>query len=221
MLTGASTPPTTTGGTWAMGDDRSCTRPSARAAPTAWPPSTSRAAQGSVGWCARAPPRVPRRRDHAGRAQPAELRRRPPGLRAPCWRSRATAHPVEGRRRVQRLGRRAPRRRCRSGRRSRSPTGPRRPCSTRSVDGTTFDLGPGTTGSLAWCGAAAYFVRDPQTKTRPGPSDAVHPRRQPFGGLREQEQGQRLPLGAALRRRRDHADQLRRAGDEQVTVPLL
>lgn len=30
-----------------------------------------------------------------------------------------------------------------------------------------LDLGPGTTGSLVWCGSAAYFVRDPQTKTDP------------------------------------------------------
>jgi hypothetical protein len=36
-----------------------------------------------------------------------------------------------------------------------------------SVDGTAYDLGPGTTGSLVWCGSAAYFVRDPQTKTDP------------------------------------------------------
>ena len=25
-----------------------------------------------------------------------------------------------------------------------------------------FDLGPGTSGSLTWCGGSAYFVRDPQ-----------------------------------------------------------
>ena len=30
-----------------------------------------------------------------------------------------------------------------------------------------FDLGPGLTGSLVWCDAAAYFVRDPETKTDP------------------------------------------------------
>ncbi len=32
---------------------------------------------------------------------------------------------------------------------------------------TTYDLGPGTTGSLVWCGGAAYFVRDPQADSDP------------------------------------------------------
>jgi hypothetical protein len=31
----------------------------------------------------------------------------------------------------------------------------------------TFDLGSGLTGSLVWCDAAAYFVRDPETRTDP------------------------------------------------------
>jgi hypothetical protein len=35
------------------------------------------------------------------------------------------------------------------------------------VGDTTYDLGPGTTGSLVWCHAAAYFARDPQTDTDP------------------------------------------------------
>ncbi len=30
------------------------------------------------------------------------------------------------------------------------------------VDDAWFDLGPGTSGTLAWCADAAYFVRDPQ-----------------------------------------------------------
>jgi hypothetical protein len=29
------------------------------------------------------------------------------------------------------------------------------------------ELGPGTSGTLTWCGDAAYFVRDPQTRTDP------------------------------------------------------
>ena len=29
------------------------------------------------------------------------------------------------------------------------------------------DLGPGTSGTLTWCGSAAYFVRDPQSRTDP------------------------------------------------------
>jgi len=32
---------------------------------------------------------------------------------------------------------------------------------------TSYDLGPGTTGSLVWCAGAAYFVRDPQADTDP------------------------------------------------------
>jgi hypothetical protein len=35
------------------------------------------------------------------------------------------------------------------------------------VGDTSYDLGPGTTGSLVWCGGAAYFVRDPQADTDP------------------------------------------------------
>lgn len=31
-----------------------------------------------------------------------------------------------------------------------------------SVDGQVHRLGPGTTGSLTWCGDSAYFVQDPQ-----------------------------------------------------------
>jgi hypothetical protein len=36
-----------------------------------------------------------------------------------------------------------------------------------SVGDTTYYLGPGTTGSLVWCAGAAYFVRDPQNDTDP------------------------------------------------------
>lgn len=36
----------------------------------------------------------------------------------------------------------------------------------RSEEGW-FDLGPGTSGSLAWCGGAAYFARDPQRSGDP------------------------------------------------------
>ena len=31
-----------------------------------------------------------------------------------------------------------------------------------SADGSFFDLGAGTTGTLTWCGDSAYFVRDSQ-----------------------------------------------------------
>jgi len=36
----------------------------------------------------------------------------------------------------------------------------------RSESGV-FDLGPGTSGSLTWCGGSAYFVRDPQRSGDP------------------------------------------------------
>lgn len=35
------------------------------------------------------------------------------------------------------------------------------------VDDGWFDLGPGTSGTLAWCADAAYFVRDPQRDGEP------------------------------------------------------
>ena len=35
------------------------------------------------------------------------------------------------------------------------------------VGDTTYDLGPGTTGSLVWCSGGAYFVRDPQADADP------------------------------------------------------
>lgn len=36
-----------------------------------------------------------------------------------------------------------------------------------TAGGEETDLGPGTAGSLVWCGDAAYFVRDPQTEGDP------------------------------------------------------
>jgi hypothetical protein len=35
------------------------------------------------------------------------------------------------------------------------------------ADGTTYDLGPGTTGTLLPCGDSVWFVRDPQSRTEP------------------------------------------------------
>ncbi len=35
------------------------------------------------------------------------------------------------------------------------------------LGGRTYDLGPGTTGTLTYCAGAAYFVRDPQTDSDP------------------------------------------------------
>jgi hypothetical protein len=36
-----------------------------------------------------------------------------------------------------------------------------------TTDGERTDLGPGTSGSLVWCGGAAYFTRDPQADGDP------------------------------------------------------
>ena len=36
-----------------------------------------------------------------------------------------------------------------------------------TTDEGTVELGPGTSGSLTWCGGAAYFVRDPQRSAEP------------------------------------------------------
>ena len=42
-----------------------------------------------------------------------------------------------------------------------------------SAGGERADLGPGTAGSLVWCGDAAYFTRDPQTEGEPGRAGAL------------------------------------------------
>ena len=85
---------------------------------------------------------------------------------------------------------------------------------------TTYDLGPGTTGSLVWCGGAAYFVRDPETDTDP----ARLMRFTPDGTLavvyESKSQGNAFlsppRCGGSALTLTSYGDQ----GDEQVTAPL-
>lgn len=88
----------------------------------------------------------------------------------------------------------------------------------RSADGY-FDLGPGTSGSLTWCADAAYFVRDPQRDGDP----AALMRWSPDAGLAAVYQS---PGGQAfLSAPRCGGDTmtvtaLAEAGDEQVSATL-
>ena len=90
----------------------------------------------------------------------------------------------------------------------------------RSAD-RRYDLGPGTTGTLTCCARRGVLRPRPADRRRPRATDPGHARRRVRGRLRVDQRRQRLPLRAALRRRRDHADQLRgpgrRAGDRRPT----
>ena len=71
-----------------------------------------------------------------------------------------------------------------------------------SSDGGYFDLGPGTTGTLTWCGDSAYFVRDAQKDVDKARLLRWTPESEPRGGgVRVAGRGRRLPGRAALRRR--------------------
>jgi hypothetical protein len=80
-----------------------------------------------------------------------------------------------------------------------------------------FDLGPGTAGSLVWCGGASYFVRDPQREGDP----AALMRWSPDGGLTVAYES---PAGQAfLSEPRCGGDRLTltalaEGGDEQVSA---
>lgn len=88
-----------------------------------------------------------------------------------------------------------------------------------TAGGERSDLGPGTAGSLVWCGDAAYFTRDPQTEGEP----AALMRWSPADGLSVAYES---PSGRAfLSEPRCGGDQLTitalaEGGDEQVTAPL-
>lgn len=88
-----------------------------------------------------------------------------------------------------------------------------------TAGGEESDLGPGTAGSLVWCGDAAYFVRDPQTEGDP----AALMRWTAADGLSVAYES---PGGRAfLSEPRCGGDQitltaLAEAGDEQVTARL-
>ncbi len=88
----------------------------------------------------------------------------------------------------------------------------------RDADGTV-DLGPASTGTLVWCGSAAYFARDPQRSGAP----ATLMRWAPGDGLTV---AYRSPPGQAfLDRPRCGGDAitltaLAESGDEQVSAPV-
>lgn len=88
-----------------------------------------------------------------------------------------------------------------------------------SVAGERTDLGPGTAGSLVWCGGAAYFTRDPETEGDP----ATLVRWSPGAGL---DVVYESPGGRAfLSQPRCGGDHLTitaaaEAGDEQVSAAL-
>lgn len=82
-----------------------------------------------------------------------------------------------------------------------------------------FDLGPGTTGTLTWCGDAAYFTRDPQRRG----DDAALMRWSPESGLATVYESPGGP--AFLPAPRCGGDTitvtaLAQAGDEQVSAPV-
>ncbi len=81
-------------------------------------------------------------------------------------------------------------------------------------------LGPGTTGSLTWCGDAAYVVRDPQQRSEP----ARLLRIDPAGSTEvvyESPGSGRAFLSAPLCGGTDLTlTAFSAAGDEQVTAPL-
>lgn len=87
-------------------------------------------------------------------------------------------------------------------------------------DDSWFDLGPGTSGSLVWCAGSAYFVRDPQGDSEPARLLAWSP----VEGLQiSYETGTRGR--AFLGEPRCGGDHLTVSaftddGDEQVTAPL-
>lgn len=89
-----------------------------------------------------------------------------------------------------------------------------------TADGETEDLGPGTSGSLTWCGEAAYFVRDPQRSVDPARLMAWSP----GDGLRvayETEATGRAFLGEPrCGGGRLTVSAFTAAGDEQVTAEV-
>ena len=87
-----------------------------------------------------------------------------------------------------------------------------------SYGNQTVDLGLGTTGSLTWCGDSAYFVRDSQKDVDKASADALDARPRARGRLRVASRGQRVPLRAALRRRRPDHHRSGERGDEQVSA---
>jgi hypothetical protein len=82
-----------------------------------------------------------------------------------------------------------------------------------------FDLGPGSTGTLTWCGDAAYFSRDPQRRG----DDAALMRWSPEAGLAtvyESPGGQAFLPTPRCGGDTITVTALAQAGDEQVSAPV-
>jgi hypothetical protein len=82
-----------------------------------------------------------------------------------------------------------------------------------------FDLGPGSTGTLTWCGGAAYFSRDPQRRG----DDATLMRWSPDGGLSTvyvSPGGQAFLPAPRCGGDTITVKALAQAGDEQVSAPV-
>jgi hypothetical protein len=82
-----------------------------------------------------------------------------------------------------------------------------------------FDLGPGSTGTLTWCGNAAYFSRDPQRRG----DDATLMRWSPDGGLSTvyvSPGGQAFLPAPRCGGDTITVKALAQAGDEQVSAPV-
>ena len=82
-----------------------------------------------------------------------------------------------------------------------------------------FDLGPGTSGTLTWCGGASYFVRDPQRQGDP----AALMRWTSTDGLSvayESPKGQAFLDAPRCGGDAITVTALTSSGDEQVTAPL-
>ena len=167
MLTGSSSPPTTTGGTWAMGQETIVHATVNPAGDYCIATVSLESGQGSEGWCA-----MPHHGFRGAVITPAGLSvmsfddTRPVSCATLLAIAGDTPTPIEGVTECRgwdvalldggAIWSEVP-----------QPNRSEKAVFKASVDGTTYDLGPGTTGSLVWCGSAAYFVRDPQTKADP------------------------------------------------------
>ena len=81
-----------------------------------------------------------------------------------------------------------------------------------SSDGGYFDLGPGTPGTLTWCGDSAYFVRDAQKDVDKARLLRWTPAEHLGGRLRVTGRGCRLPGRSTLRRQHLVDQRVRRGG---------
>ncbi len=167
MLDGKSSPPTTTGGTWAMGQETLVHATVGDDGAYCLATVSLESGQGDTPWCA-----LPRHGFRGAIISDAGLSvmsfddQRPVSCATLLAIDGADAAPFEGVTECQgwdamRLG---------DGQVwSEVPTPKRQENADfhARLGDATYDLGPGTTGSLVWCAGAAYFVRDPQQDDDP------------------------------------------------------